>query len=306
MCKDMNIDASVIMPVFNQAESLQITLKFFELQTYPFEKFEIIVIDDGSTDNLKQKINDSSWPRLQCATKYLHIKNQGRAVARNTGVKLARGKILIFCDSDRFPQKDFIKNHVEQILKNDSYVVIGCPWEYFGKVKELSDIEEDNWIRIKKYSRSPMYYQKISKIYSSTGITDSGIAWATFLVGNSSMKRSDFVNIGGFDVEFKKWGFEHFELAFRLQRNGMKFLNCPNIANYHIPHSREKGFYQCMIKNSISILKNKYPEYDFELLKNFIFGDISLQEFELGFNNCLSNETKKQEPIYHKMVQHFK
>ena len=75
-----------------------------------------------------------------------------------------------------------------------------------------------------KYSRLPQYFKQISSIYNEHGRTKSNLMWLSFLVGNSSIKRDIIEEVGGFDETFIDWGFEHFELAYRLFNKGYNFL----------------------------------------------------------------------------------
>lgn len=90
---------SVIIPVFNRSETLQRALKSVLLQTY--QKFEILVIDDGSTSPFAKQIHSIveslSDPRIQLL---VHPQNVNGAAARNTGIRQARGKYVCFLDSD--------------------------------------------------------------------------------------------------------------------------------------------------------------------------------------------------------------
>ncbi|AJQ26617.1 glycosyltransferase family 2 protein [Pelosinus fermentans] len=289
-------DASVIVPVFNQMESLRTTLQYFSFQQYPSNKYEIIVVDDGSTDGLMESIEEDAWPSLACKIKYIRQEHQGRAVARNTGVAAAKGERLIFCDADRFPDVNFVKYHVERTLGSGSVAIIGCPWEFFGSRKYLSTSNKDTQL-IQKYSRQPMYYTRIQKLYDLNGYTNSGIAWASFLIGNSSVRRKDFYKVGGFDKEFKFWGFEHFQFALRLQKCGVTFQNMYDVSNFHLPHRIEAGYQEAMIEAGTQLLKKINPHYNFDSFKNYCFGEISLQEFELRFCGTLSSQLKDLEPV---------
>jgi glycosyltransferase involved in cell wall biosynthesis len=292
-------DASIIIPIYNQKELLTITLNFMSLQTYPKERFEIIVVDDGSTDGLEESINKDLWPKLECDFKYIKQENQGRAVARNIGAFQARGERLIFCDADRIPDVNFVKLHIENSKISNKSITIGCPLDYFGNINWMREASNESFNTIKRYSRIPQYFTKITNIYNESRMTNSGIVWASFLVGNSSVGKDMFEEVNGFDSDFKTWGFEHFELAFRMQKIGAVFIICPECTSYHIPHSRETGYYRSMIQSSADILKNKYPKYHFEFLPKYLFGEVSLQDFEMNFSGNLSNHLMNREPIYH-------
>lgn len=291
-------DASVIIPVYNQKESLRITLQYFCYQQYSPDKFEIIIIDDGSEDGLMQDIQDSTWPRPKCEIRYLSQKNQGRSSARNRGVSEARSRRLIFCDADRFPDPYFIGLHIEKGAMDDNTALIGCPWDYFGHVKPLIETPDGNFNKIIKFSRKPLYYLKTQNLFNDKGKSDSCISWAFFLVGNSSISMKAFDKIGGFDGDFRTWGFEHFEFAIRLQETGVTFDSCPDISNFHIPHPRGDGYYKSAIEDSIRLLQLKHPKHDFEIFKKYFLGEASLQDFEKYFCGTLSKQLESYSPIY--------
>jgi len=92
-----NIKVSVIVPVFNCEEYVGATLD--SIINQDFEDYEIIVIDDGSTDGslkvINDKLNDSEIPN-----KIIYQENAGVSVARNAGIRLAQGDYLVFVDAD--------------------------------------------------------------------------------------------------------------------------------------------------------------------------------------------------------------
>lgn len=85
---------SVIIPTYNRARFLVQAVDSVLRQTY--RNFEIIVVDDGSTDNTKEVVSQYASEPL----KYVFQKNNGPSAARNTGIKLARGEYIAFLDSD--------------------------------------------------------------------------------------------------------------------------------------------------------------------------------------------------------------
>lgn len=85
---------SIIIPTYNRAFILLDTLKSVISQS--FDDYEIIVVDDGSTDNTVEKINELNNDRIN----YFYKKNEERSVARNYGADKAKGEFLMFLDSD--------------------------------------------------------------------------------------------------------------------------------------------------------------------------------------------------------------
>ena len=88
----MTNKVSVIIPAYNSAKFLAETIESVLRQTYPV--FEIVVVDDGSTDETKEVC--SHYPIV----KYIYQRNQGVVGARNTGVRISKGEYLLFLDHD--------------------------------------------------------------------------------------------------------------------------------------------------------------------------------------------------------------
>ena len=87
---------AVIIPTFNRKESLLRTLSSLKRQTYPFERFEVVVVDDGSPDDT-HTIADQQYP---FTLRYLTQNNQGATAARNHGAINTEADILVFVDDD--------------------------------------------------------------------------------------------------------------------------------------------------------------------------------------------------------------
>jgi len=93
---------SVVMPVYNRAPLVGRAIASVLAQSY--RRFEIIVVDDASTDGLAAALADMADPRLRCIA---HPRNRGAAAARNTGIAAAQGEFVAFLDSDDgwYPEK---------------------------------------------------------------------------------------------------------------------------------------------------------------------------------------------------------
>lgn len=270
----------------------------------PMGSFEVIIVDDGSEDELKTaNENESPFVDLPYSIKIVHQENMGRANARNTGGALSSGKYIIFCDGDRIPHPTFIRRHLLFHELNNNGVVFGCPKDYLGVISLVSQPEEKSCAILEKYSRLPIYFKKIIQLFNEDGNTESGISWISFLVGNSSISRKTFNLVeGGFNPKFREWGFEHYDFALRLLDSGIPIKHRMDIVNYHIPHKREKNFYREKIHNSIKILSENHPNKRIELLEDFLFGLISLQEFEQRYYGSISRVIMNKEPIFYKNI----
>ena len=102
---------SIIIPAYNDSQRLQQCLTLLENQTYPKNLYEVIVIDNNSTESLEVVVSHFSQAR------YAFEATPGSYSARNKGLSLAKGDIIGFTDSDCAPAKDWIERGVAQILK---------------------------------------------------------------------------------------------------------------------------------------------------------------------------------------------
>mgnify|MGYP001084355842 CR=1 FL=1 len=102
---------SVIVPVYNDSARLQLCLESLEKQTLSKEKYEIIVIDNNSVDNVADVVNGFPQAVLACENKI------GSYAARNKGISLAKGNAFAFTDSDCIPAEDWLEKgiwHLQQ------------------------------------------------------------------------------------------------------------------------------------------------------------------------------------------------
>lgn len=281
---------SVIIPVYNQNVSLNVTLNLFNQQTYRNDLFEVIVVDDGSDCPAEEYIRSCN-KEFNYSVRFIRQSNKGRANARNTGIHNAQSEVLIFNDADRFPHCNFISKHMEHFAENDNFnskVVIGCSYDYFGSYNHPEKIVNLSLSDIHKRARKPVFYSNITTLFNENNYAESPIRWISFLVGNSSVKKADVERVGYFDDHFSIWGAEHFDLAIRMVEQNYEFFLCEEAINYHIPHKREKNFYKSNIESSVKLLAEKYNNEKYFYLKNFLFGDISLQDLEKQFTDKVS------------------
>ena len=100
----MNQFVSVIIPVFNDAERLKICLTALEKQTYPQDYYEVIVVDNGSDENLENVVKQFTQAKLA------YYPELGSYAARNHGIALAKGEILAFTDADLYSRTRLAHN----------------------------------------------------------------------------------------------------------------------------------------------------------------------------------------------------
>ncbi|MCK9595150.1 MAG: glycosyltransferase [Candidatus Omnitrophica bacterium] len=193
--------AGVIIPVYNDKDNFKICLAALCAQTYPRDKFEIMIIDDGSTDGLGEWLESYRKP-AGLDIKYFYQKNKGPSSARNLGIKYSRGDILAFIDSDCVPQKDWL----EEVLRgyaSDNVAGAGGVIEALPTGSKVS-----RYCAYVKMNRTPK-------------IDPGGIAY--LITGNASFRRDCLIAAGGFDERFDFPGGEEPDLCYRLKQKGYIF-----------------------------------------------------------------------------------
>lgn len=270
-------DITVVIPVYNQAFALSLTLHGFTQQETPFNKVPIVVVDDGSTEPVGAIVETYA---NELNINYISIPQGGRSRARNKGIEQIKEGLIIFNDADRIPRKDFIKAHYEAFKKlGNNYVIV-------GQVRDLYLAGQQNRKHIldrfnhKKGDRIPQYCRLVYGLYNEDGNTDSQIAWLSMFSGNLSIPKSLLNKIGTFDEGFKEWGFEHFELGFRAHLNGANFYYQKEAQNVHLAHPRRLNNYIDSMRKSHSYFYKKHNKREIKHLLDFMLGKLSMEELE--------------------------
>lgn len=195
---------SVVVPAYNQATTLARTLETLGSQTLAGHLYEVIVVDDGSTDETAAVVRRRSAEdhRIQLLQ---HTQNRGRSAARNTGVRAARGGIVVLLDGDIVVRPDFLEHHLDAHRRSDRPVL--CR----GPVVDIPD----------------------GRLPDRRPILATSPAYLT--TANASLPRSELLAAGLFDENFPAYGWEDFDLGFRLQRRGLPRVFCREAVAYHIP-----------------------------------------------------------------------
>lgn len=147
---------SVVIPCYNSESTIEMTLDSVANQIY--KDFEIILVDDGSSDNTKQRI-EAFFKNKNIAYKYIYQTNRGVSAARNRGIREAQGEYIAFLDSDDMwhPQK---LEMVSNILSNNSIYILGHGYTLdnnFSKVYKTFDLTKISFSRllIKNFAVTP-------------------------------------------------------------------------------------------------------------------------------------------------------
>ena len=161
---------SVIIPTYNREIYIGRAIKSAQSQLY--KNIEIIVVDDGSTDNTKEVV------KLFGDVQYYYKENGRQASARNAGLKIAKGEYICTLDSDDFWHPNFLSECMEQMFKYDYNFVFANSLKDKGNNTEISSLGElNNTPLLKKYFQDEPYinqnwvhlnHEEIKSIYLKT------------------------------------------------------------------------------------------------------------------------------------------
>lgn len=131
------IRISVVMATFNRRKSLEEALGALERQNLKHEAYEVIVVDDGSTDDASDFLRD--WKsKANTSRHYLTQRNGGPAAARNAGVRIARGAVVAFTDDDCLADPDWLKAIDHCMTQNNWAAVQGATYTDKGDITPLT------------------------------------------------------------------------------------------------------------------------------------------------------------------------
>lgn len=228
----MKLKASIIIPTYNKSKYLSKVLTTLKMQMD--DRFEIIVVDDGSTDSTENVIKDFD-------VRYINQRHigYGSTIARNHGARVAKADYLIFLDDDIVVCSDFLTKALEGKNRFEKRVVqAGYIWDYTGKgdidIRTQYGVWERPGILTKRY-------------YHVNG-------------GNFSIYKSLYWEAGGNDEDFIYQGLKDtlFGYLISLLPDTYVVYN-HEMTGFHLPHPKNKLTYN-EAKN-LKIMKRKYPDF---------------------------------------------
>ena len=202
---------SVVIPTYNRLPILQKCLYALENQKTrdsKLQEYEIIVVDDGSTDRTIEYLtqNKKQFPHVTTLVQ----DHQGPAAARNLGIERSQGEIIIFIDSDLVVTENFLQAHIDGLAKGEALCKSDRLFTY-GSVINTCNFENPTGEPYK--------------------ITDFSAAY--FATGNVAIAKKWLIKAGKFDTQFQLYGWEDLELGVRLKKLNLKLIKCPEAVGYH-------------------------------------------------------------------------
>jgi cellulose synthase/poly-beta-1,6-N-acetylglucosamine synthase-like glycosyltransferase len=199
---------SIVVPVFNAEKYVLKTLNALLDQDFNKNCYEIIMVNDGSSDSTASLLSGYSDKII-----LINQKNAGPAAARNSGARAARGEIIVFTDSDTIPEKDWLKK-LSEPFKNPAIKACAGTYSNANKSFFLSRLIQ-NELKTR--------YARFSNFIRFAG---------TY---NLAVRKPLFDEIGGFDTTYLQASGEDNDFCYKIVKSGnlIKFVADARVAHFH-------------------------------------------------------------------------
>ncbi|MEV8513831.1 glycosyltransferase [Dactylosporangium sp. NPDC051484] len=265
-------EVSVVIPTYNRAPLLRRMLEQLTRQDVPLDSFEVIVSDDGSSDDTRDVV-EAFAGRLRIGYHFQQDQGMRVGLARNEGARLATAPVLVFLDSGCMVGPDFVRQHlVAHADPAARRAVIGYAWGYNpmedpvpGLAEALDQMPPEQVLaRFKDQPAMRDVRHPALEAYDFE-LARMPLAWRAFFTNNCSVRTDEFWAVDGFDESYVLWGAEDLDLGLRLERNGLTPYVVRDAWIIEWPHERVMTErWQELIGNMGRFLA-KYPEPAIEL-----------------------------------------
>lgn len=229
---------SLVISTSNRAHFLEGILASVERQTLNPAWFEVVIADNGSTDNSDEIIRSKS-----CPFRLVHIWQEAcgfsMASNRNNGVTVARGGIIVLVDVDALLPENFLEAHWQHHQDRPKIMVAGyCHHLRKGEAQPPTALRQHPHFAWRE--RRKRWLEDIRQSYFKQLARQGRFAYGTVVTTlNCSFRKHEFEQAGGFDTDFDGlWGDEDTECFYRLERKGFTIEYDHDIRIYHRWHAQ--------------------------------------------------------------------
>jgi GT2 family glycosyltransferase len=276
---------SVIIPTLNRAEPLRNVLRYF-LTKETYREFEIIIIDQSDSEDryVQELVATSNTPIV-----YEHVEFRQTTRARNRGVQLARGELVVFSEDDVEPHPGLLNTYISALAQDDVHGATGpvlLPGQSIRSLSELSE-KEITALRTMKTMRFDVDFEFDAMFAAG---------------GNSAYRRAGIFAVGGFDENYvgNAWG-EELEFSYRIRTQLGRIKYCPQACVLH------------RVNSTGGSRSAKPPAYVRDFTRNSIYTDRRTAVPMLGkiitvwrcFRRLIANRTNLFNGATLKLLPHF-
>lgn len=202
---------SIVVPTYNRQDRLTLCLQALARLDYPRDRYEVIVVDDGSMVSLEDVVMRS---RDHLDIALLKQPHAGPAAARNVGARHAKGEFLAFTDDDCMPSPDWLQKLALRFAEASDCAIGG---------RTLNALSDNPYAEA-----SQLLIDYLCAYYNAD------LDRASFVTSNNlALLANHFHTIGGFDETFQRAAAEDRELCDRWRYHGYRIIYAPEVVMYH-------------------------------------------------------------------------
>lgn len=200
MAEETHVKVSVIIPTFNRRESLLRTLESIVRQSYPAERLEVIVVDDGGQDGTREVVQKP----VPFAHHYLRQVNQGATAARNRGAAYSKGEYLVFIDDDIELHATTLEVLLDELGSRQETLVLGT-------------------LKLPDALKNESLYARTTSQSRSAHDDGGSVPFQECMTGLLAIRRSDFFKVGMFQDPTGGWpNWDDVDFGYRAHLAGMQ------------------------------------------------------------------------------------
>ncbi|MFL6162132.1 MAG: glycosyltransferase [Jatrophihabitantaceae bacterium] len=256
---------SVVIPTYNRAELLRRTLDSLTRQQLPRTDFEVLVVDDGSSDGTAELV-ESYRDRLDLGYFFQPDAGWRVAQARNVGIAHATGEVCVFTDSGVVLHSGCLRAHLRSHRQaSEPVAVLGYVYGYAlqGAEAELMSRtvgSDDPDTSIELLRRSGRWPDIRESLYARHADDLDGLPapWILFWTCNASVPTDRIRSVGGFDEQFRSWGGEDIDLGYRLHLAGVRLVLDRTASSIHYPHGADFAHNMNLARDNHRYMAEKY------------------------------------------------
>jgi len=279
------MQATIIVPTYNRSDVIIRSLETWAAQTLPATDFEVIVVDNNSTDNSAQLIRDfiADKPNFH----YLLEKQKGSTNARHAGARMAKSDILIFCDDDGLFNPECIQEVLNVYSANENVAAVA------GKIEIQWDAPAPYWLEPYLFMLGRLNYG--NKVIFRKDIYLNG--------GIFSIRKAVFNKLGGFNPDLvgdDLVGDGDTGLVIKLHKAGKLIGWTPFATMQHLQFVAKQGterdmgrrFFNTGISNAYGVFRENKFRFNGKVLKYIILALVFVLKKQLELLIFASDKRK--------------
>ncbi|SMG55403.1 glycosyltransferase [Paenibacillus aquistagni] len=281
--------ASIIIPTYNRSEILSYTLESILRQSIDLNEIEVIVADDGSSDDTKEVVLRY---QSKLKLKYVRQEDQGyrAGAARNLGIRSAESPVCIFLDNGILLSSRAIEAHLNvHEQSEEACTVIGYIYGF-----DDDNVHNEELYRLVDYNNPDESIRLLQEqgildnrepLYRELGddLSKWPAPWVIFWSGNISVKTEVLFRVGLFDEYYTTWGGEDTDLGLALEKHHVRFVLSRQADSIHYPHK----------KDSTWQVDPEERERDFERKRDYMHSKYNTEATKLWYT-CYYNELNQK------------